>query len=85
MSSNAFDQVEQVTMLGTNSIGGSCTICRKFSPSSTDEPMQWLQSFINHYLSEHHCVLIHVGQETTRDDTGKPWQYTVAVIGRKRD
>jgi hypothetical protein len=35
---------------------------------------------IQHYL-EHGYKLLHVGQETSYDDDGKPWHSTVAVVG----
>ena len=37
---------------------------------------------INHYLKTHAYKLLHVGQETTIDFEGNPWQRTVAVLGR---
>jgi hypothetical protein len=40
-----------------------------------------LAASINHYVQEHGYQLLHVGQETTRDENGKPWQFTVAVMG----
>jgi hypothetical protein len=35
----------------------------------------------NHVLS-HGLKCLHVGQETTPDDNGKPWHSTVAVFGK---
>lgn len=35
---------------------------------------------IQHYL-EHGYKLLHIGSETSRDDEGKPWHSTVAVLG----
>ncbi|EGR3108320.1 hypothetical protein DNG97_06920 [Vibrio parahaemolyticus] len=35
---------------------------------------------IDHLVNEHEYKLVHVGQETTRDDTGENWQTTVAIL-----
>ncbi len=40
-----------------------------------------LQESVNHYLHEHGYKLIHVGQETTGDESS-PWHTTVAVVGK---
>lgn len=37
---------------------------------------------VNHYMSDHGYKLHHVGQETSRDTAGNPFQLTVAVIGK---
>ena len=37
---------------------------------------------INHYIEVHGYKLLHIGTETTRNDEGKPWHTTVAVLGR---
>jgi len=39
---------------------------------------------INHYIAEHECWLLHVGTETTRDESGAPWQSTVAYLATYR-
>ena len=36
---------------------------------------------VNHLLA-HGYALLHVGQETTRDTLGNPWQTTIAVLGK---
>lgn len=41
-----------------------------------------LAESINHYISEHGYKLLHVGQETTSDQDGKPWHTTAAVLGK---
>ncbi|HCG7114924.1 TPA: hypothetical protein NJ328_003818 [Vibrio parahaemolyticus] len=35
---------------------------------------------IDHLVNEHKYKLVHVGQETTRDDVGENWQMTVAIL-----
>ena len=37
---------------------------------------------VNHYLQEHGYKLLHVGQETSNDMDGNPWQETVAILGK---
>jgi len=37
---------------------------------------------INHYISDHGYKLLHVGQETSHDSMGNPFQLTVAVVGK---
>ena len=37
---------------------------------------------VNHYIEEHGYKVLHVGAETSRDMEGKPWDMTVAVLGR---
>lgn len=34
------------------------------------------------HLFQHGLKCVHVGQETTQDDDGKPWHSTVAVFGK---
>jgi hypothetical protein len=45
------------------------------------EGIERLTRSVNHYIEHHGYHLLHVGQETSRDDEGKPWQSTVAVLG----
>jgi hypothetical protein len=33
-------------------------------------------------LQQHGYELLHVGQKTVQDSNGKPWQTTVAVLGK---
>lgn len=56
---------------------GSCEECHKSVYQSTD--CDYLSKMINHYLS-HGYEVKHVGQETSRDDDGNPWQSTVAIL-----
>ena len=41
-----------------------------------------LAESINHYIDAHGYKLLHVGQETSRDNMGNPWQIKVAVLGK---
>ena len=36
----------------------------------------------NHLLQDHGLNCLHVGQQTSRDNSGNPWQSTVAVFGK---
>lgn len=36
---------------------------------------------VNHYLTEHGCTILHVGQEDVPDDQNKAWASTVAILG----
>jgi hypothetical protein len=37
---------------------------------------------INHYINDHGYKILHVGQESSWDSEGSPWQSTVAVLGK---
>ena len=37
---------------------------------------------VNHMLQQHGYELLHVGQKTVEDSSGKPWQTTSAVLGK---
>ena len=39
------------------------------------------QDGINHLISEHGCMLLHVGTESSRDHDDKQWYGIVAVLG----
>jgi len=40
------------------------------------------QESCNHLIQQHGLKCLHVGQETSHDNDGKPWQSTVAVFGK---
>jgi hypothetical protein len=61
-------------------IGKPCPVCGR-GVWSGDDPGDWLDQQVNHLLEEHGWRLLHVGQETTDDRDGNPWQHTVAVLG----
>jgi len=65
------------TIYLSTSIEGNCKICG-FQFSEYDG----FSGQINHFLEKHNYKLLHVGQETSRDDKGSPWQSTVAIVGR---
>ena len=67
-------KVKRVIHLSSDEWEG-CPHCQEWSSKDKD-----LGEVINHYLG-HGYELLHVGQETTRDMDGNPWQKTVAVMG----
>jgi hypothetical protein len=71
-----FEGVTHVVRL-SSSIGQHCQLCS--AAIGYDE--KGLATEINHYITEHGCRLLHIGQETSRDDKGSPWQSTVAFLG----
>ena len=46
-----------------------------------DEFLEEFDKSCNHLL-KHGLKCLHVGQETSQDDSGKLWQNTVAVFGK---
>ena len=59
---------------------GPCHICRTEFAARHHEDEQ-LEVQVNHYLGHEGCRLLHVGQQTERNEDGGEWQITVAVIG----
>jgi len=41
-----------------------------------------LAESINHYINDHGYKLLHVGQESSNDSMGNPFQLTVALLGK---
>ena len=54
--------------------GAECMIARP------DPLLPFTYESINHYISAHGYKLLHVGQQTSRDSMGNPWQLTVALL-----
>ncbi|WP_148046529.1 hypothetical protein [Pseudomonas vranovensis] len=73
-ATNAANLVAKVS----SNISGPCVECQL----NLDGIDNWMGS-VNHYLAAHNFELLHVGQETSRDDDGGLWQSTVAILGRK--
>ena len=40
---------------------------------------------VSHYMEVHGYELLHIGQQTGRDQAGNPWQTTVALVGKPRE
>lgn len=68
--------VKHVVQISTD-VQTGCDYCTSYSIGGE----QKFDESINHYLQEHSCVLLHVGQQTTFDMDGKPWHTTVALVG----
>jgi hypothetical protein len=65
----------------TSAVWTPCPVCRAaVGPMSADSAA--LDERVTHLLTEHKATLLHVGQESSTDADGNPWQMTVAVVGR---
>jgi hypothetical protein len=72
------NDVKYLVRLSTNEYG-ACAECDQWSAG----PRYSVTDHANHYVQEHGYQILHVGQETSHDDEGKPWQATVIVVGTK--
>ena len=63
----------------SSNISGPCEECG----ANLDGSRNWVGA-VNHYLGGHGYELLHVGQESSRDDQGEIWQFTIAVVGKHR-
>jgi hypothetical protein len=73
---NEYESIKHVVHLA-NDLIRPCEECGKLERS------EFLADRINHYIAEHGYVLLHIGTETTRDQDGKPWFITVALLGKR--
>ena len=70
----------------SSAVGRACEEClAEDSPDFLDTAPEDVGAQINHYLEVHGYELIHVGQQTGRDQAGHPWQMTVAIVGKPRE
>ena len=74
---NYYESVSETIYLSTNNTLNFCRIC-----NHKLESMSNIGEAINHYIGYHHAKLLHVGQESCTDSSGKQISYTVAVLGR---
>ncbi|MFA5907297.1 MAG: hypothetical protein WC815_00815 [Vicinamibacterales bacterium] len=68
---------KRTTMLSTD-VGRGCEHCGEsvgFNDSGDLAPS------INHYIEQHGYSLLHVGQQSSNGNDGKPYHHTVAVLG----
>ena len=65
----------------STSVIGNCPVCGAGGEKISMDDSEYFEKMCNH-LFEHGLKCLHVGQETSRDDQGKPWQSTVAVFGK---
>ena len=70
----------------SSAIGRACEEC---SPEDSPEFLfanpDDVGAQVSHYMEVHGYELLHVGQQTGRDQAGNPWQTTVAVVGKPRE
>jgi hypothetical protein len=67
--------VEQIIHI-SSSVSSNCSVCGQIFPGMDPD----FAEMVNHYIG-HGLTLLHIGQETTRDDQGAPWHSTVALLG----
>lgn len=60
----------------SSNFGTGCKHCEAFIDGSNR-----FDDSVNHYLENHGYQLLHVGQQTIRDDDGHPCHTTVAIVG----
>jgi len=66
--------IKSIVHVSTNG-GGMCPAC-----STILQPRDDFDGAVNHLLQQHGYKMEHVGQETSWDSEGRPWQSTVAVL-----
>lgn len=72
---NYYEGINHVVHISTDE-GKSCEHC---------DFRVGLENFaesINHYINDHGYKLLHVGQESSRDFEGNPFQLTAATLGK---
>ena len=70
------EAIAAIVTVNTAFFGGQCRQCQRSFPGDN-----FFAELVTHYI-EHGYRLLHVGQETSRDMEGAPWQSTVAVLSR---
>jgi hypothetical protein len=66
---------KQVVHISTD-VSGPCKEC------GTRVGGEEFAEAVNHYIGAHHYRLLHVGSQSSVDQDGKPFQMTVAVLGK---
>jgi len=61
----------------SSNVGAGCPLCNDFFMG-----LEKFDESCNHLMQQHKLKCLHVGQETSHDNDGKPWHSTVAVFGR---
>jgi hypothetical protein len=75
---NLYEGVGHIVHLSTGTVR-ACHHCNDPIPYGGDD----FAENVNHYIEKHGYRLLHIGVETSHDADGKPWNDTVAVLGRK--
>lgn len=73
------ENVKRTVEISSN-IGQGCDHCDEWVGASM-RGNGGVATSINHYIEAHGYKLLHVGSQTSRDDEGKPWHSTVAILG----
>ena len=70
----------------SRAIGKACKECApEDSPDFLYADPEDVGAQVNHYMEVHGYELLHVWQQTGRDQAGNPWQTTVAIVGKPRE
>jgi hypothetical protein len=72
--------IRHVVTLSSN-LSNSCRERECTAKLRSHEP----DAVANHYVKEHGYRILHVGQETSHDNEGRPWHSTVFVLGTMAD
>ncbi|XXY13354.1 hypothetical protein WME88_34345 [Sorangium sp. So ce216] len=72
----------EVVHISSGIEGGACGICGGGFGDNGYYPH--FERQVNHYLGHPGCRLLHVGQESSIDGDGRPYQSTVAVVAIPR-
>jgi hypothetical protein len=70
-----FEGITHVVSLSTDE-GKGCEHC------DTQVGSEDFTGSINHYIEQHGYKLLFIGQESSRDYEGNPWQIIVAIVGK---
>jgi hypothetical protein len=74
---NYYESVSETIYLSTNEKFTYCDLCKSQLSAIAN-----IGDAINHYLKYHRTKLLHVGQESSIDGSGKQFSSTVAILGR---
>ena len=70
----------------SSGFGSPCQECPPAdSPDFLDTAPEDVAAQVNHYIEVHGYELLHIGQQTGRDQAGNPWEMTVALVGKPRE
>lgn len=69
---NQYKDIKHIVHMSTDE-GGKCEHC--------DFRINNFSESVNHYINDHKYKLLHIGQETSQNKDGEPFQLTVATLG----
>ncbi len=76
----------QKTIQLSSAVGKPCEECSaEQSPEFLFSGPEDVGAQVSHYIEAHGYQLLHIGQQTGRDQAGHPWQTTVAIVGKPRE